>query len=108
LLPLDLAFIGRRDYGLQSKRKASRMASPEGMPLRSRAQLGTKNLVPDILSLMGPFARNLEQFDVLYETYVYNARNDLAPDQLTSFETTLQQQRRELNQFLRFTYQAVK
>jgi hypothetical protein len=50
----------------------------------------------------------LGQVDDLHETYVYNAQNDLTPDQLTQFETTLQQQRRELDQFLRFTYQAVK
>ncbi len=50
----------------------------------------------------------LEQVDDLHETYVYNAQNYLTPDQLSGYETTLQQQRQELNQFLRFTYQAVK
>ncbi len=50
----------------------------------------------------------LGQVDDLHETYVYNAQNDLTPDQLTQFETTLQQQRQELDQFLRFTYRAVK
>ena len=50
----------------------------------------------------------LEQVDGLHETYVHNARDYLTPDQLSGYETTLQQQRQELNQFLRFTYQAVK
>lgn len=50
----------------------------------------------------------LEQVDDLHETYVQNALDYLTPDQLTSYESTLQQQRRELDQFLRFTYQAVK
>ena len=48
----NFAFARGCTYGLRSKRKASRMTRPEGMPLRSRAQLGAQNLVADIFSLM--------------------------------------------------------
>jgi hypothetical protein len=52
LFSLNDALVHGLDYGLRSKRKATRRASPEGLPLRSRAQIRTKNLVSNILALM--------------------------------------------------------
>lgn len=48
------------------------------------------------------------QVDQLHATYVQNAQTYLTPDQLTGYETTLQQQRLELDRFLEFTHQSVK